>query len=418
MALGNWGENLLRDAAGDFFGSEYLRDYTHASKTFRANSYEKAPKFKFLFHTYFEINPEAYSGESNFGVLVKEVKLPAYSFQTVQLNQYNRKRIIQTKIKYEPIEIKFHDDNGNNITKLWEAYYRYYYNDGSKPGQVLQGARGNANFFGGSSGGITSYNDRNIYNESITGDDDWGFYGGQTSSEGKKVPFFKNITVFGFNQHDYTAYTLVNPIITSFGHDTYSYNEGGGVMENRMTIDYETVVYNYGNLDGREPGNIVTGFGDEANYDRNPSPIAQPGSTGRVLGQGGLVDAAGGAIKSLQEGDILGAIQNASAVYNGIKNPNLVNNAQIELTSILRNVITNTPNTRNSLFSTPVAGSSPGPLGTANSPTVKGLSAPPIVPDSPYPGQQYNGQNYSNDFGFPVEAPFGSGFNIGPTRLA
>ena len=54
MSLGNWAQNFLRDAAGAFFGSDYLRDYTHASKTFRTNSYQNAPKLKFLFHTYFE----------------------------------------------------------------------------------------------------------------------------------------------------------------------------------------------------------------------------------------------------------------------------------------------------------------------------------------------------------------------------
>jgi len=43
-------QNLLTDAVQGFFGSEYLRDYTHASKTFRTNAYGYAPKFKHLFH--------------------------------------------------------------------------------------------------------------------------------------------------------------------------------------------------------------------------------------------------------------------------------------------------------------------------------------------------------------------------------
>jgi hypothetical protein len=50
-------QNLLKDTAAGFFGNEYLRDYTHAAKTFRPNGYQYAPKFKFLFHVYFEINP-------------------------------------------------------------------------------------------------------------------------------------------------------------------------------------------------------------------------------------------------------------------------------------------------------------------------------------------------------------------------
>ena len=49
------------------------------------------------------------------------------------MNQYNRKRIVQTKIKYDPVEINFHDDNRNLITSLWYDYYTYYYNDANKP---------------------------------------------------------------------------------------------------------------------------------------------------------------------------------------------------------------------------------------------------------------------------------------------
>lgn len=409
MSLGNWGESLLRDAAGGFFGSEYLRDYTHASKTFRVNSYEYAPKFKFLFHTYFDVNPGVYSTDANLSVLVKEVKLPSYSFNTTQLNQYNRKRIVQTKIKYEPIEIVFHDDNGDNMTKMWDAYYRYYYSDGSKPGQVLQGARGAATETTQLETANSNYNDRNIYTESTVNEEhDWGYIGGANYGD-KLLPFFRSITVFGLNQHNFTAYTLINPIITAFSHDTYNYNEGNGIMQNRMTIDYETVVYNIGNLDGRTPGDIVTEFGNVANYDRTPSPITIPGANGTVLGQGGLVDAAGGAIKSLQEGNILGAIRNAGAVYNGIKNTNLVETAALELKNSLVNSLNNTPNNRNTLFSIPGANQTPGLLGLAGSPTIGTKQSPQPITGEPLAGSQYTGEDFSDVEGFPVEAPFGFG---------
>jgi hypothetical protein len=385
-------QDLLQDAAGGFFGSDYLRDYTHASKTFRTNSYQNAPKLKFLFHTYFDINPDAYAGEGNYGLLVKEVKLPSFSVQTQQLNQYNRKRIVQTKMRYEPIEITFHDDNDNQATKLWESYYTYYYNDANKPGIVFAGNRGGS----GSSSG-KSYNSNNIYDASISGDDDWGFTGGSTSSDGKKIPFFKNITVFGFNQHNFTAYSLVNPVITSFGHDTYNYNEGGGVMQNRMTIDYETVVYNYGALDGRSPGDIVTGFGDVATYDRNVSPIAANGSNGTILGKGGLVDAVGGTIEALSEGNVLDAIKTAGTAYNTFKNKNVSTVVKSELDAMLRNTLQNTPNTRNTLFDFPVAGMSPGTVGTAGAPVIGALNSPPAVNTNlTTAGTQYNGANLIN----------------------
>lgn len=370
-------QDLLNDIAGvsQLFSGTILRDYTHASKTFRTNSYQYAPKLKFLFHTYFDLNVSV-GDQTNFGLLVKEVKLPSYSFQNVQMNQYNRKRIVQTKIKYEPIEITFHDDNGNQATKLWEAYYQYYYNDSTKPGSVLSGR-------GAGPTGTKNYNARNTYEKSISGDDDWGFNGGQTdASTGVKVPFFKNITVFGFNQHNFTAYTLINPVISNFGHDTYSYAEGGGTMSNRMSIDYETVVYNYGAMDGRDPGNIVTGFGDSANYDTLPSPIAGQGR-GTILGQGGLIDAAGGAIESLARGDIVGAVANAMSAYNTVDQltspENNLNIGNEVLNALLRTNAQNTPTTRNTLFDIPVASSSPGPAGLSGSPTIGALSEPTLI---------------------------------------
>ena len=127
---GGFAQNLLTDVANGFFGNDYVRDYTHAAKTFRTNSYQNAPKLKFLFHVYFEINSAAYSKGiatgSNFGLEVKSVSLPKYSFDTHVLNQYNRKRIVQTKIKYNPVSISFHDDNGNMINDMWYNYCLLY----------------------------------------------------------------------------------------------------------------------------------------------------------------------------------------------------------------------------------------------------------------------------------------------------
>ena len=374
--MSGFNQNLLNDIAGvgSLFSGTVLRDYTHAAKTFRTNSYQYAPKLKFLFHTYFSLNTSI-GDQTNFGLLVKEIKLPSFQFQNSQMNQYNRKRIVQTKIKYDPIDITFHDDNGNQATKLWEAYYKYYYNDSTKPGSVLTGR--------GAGSSVNNYNDRNIYKESITGDDDWGFNGGQTdAATGKKMPFFKNITIFGFNQHNFTAYTLINPVINNFSHDTYNYAEGGGTMSNKMTIDYETVVYNYGAMDGRSPGNIVSGFGDPAHYDTLPSPIAGQGR-GTILGQGGLVDAAGGALESLGAGNLVGAVANTMAVYNSINQltrpGNKLNVTNEALSALARTTLGNSPETRNALFNIPVAASSPGPAGLAGALTIAAAILPKVI---------------------------------------
>lgn len=384
MGLGNWGEEL-QNAAGAFFGSEYLRDYRHASKTFRSNSYANAPKYKFLFHTYFNINAEAYpeAPQQNLGILVKDIKLPSYNFQVDIKNQYNRKRLVQTKIKYDPIQVSFHDDNLNSVNKMWYAYYTYYYKDANKPNVKFAGNRGSARGNNGVSNStqttMADFNVRDMYTDDLKGNVDWGYIGESSGSDPtKKVPFFQNITVFGFNQHNFTAYTLINPIITSFGHDTYNYAEGGGVMQNTMSLDYETVVYNEGAIDGRQPSDIVTGFGNDANYDLTDSPINKLGARGTILGQGGLIDAAGGFVESLEEGDIIGAIKTAGTAYNTFKNVNLKNTLKEELKQDLVNVVRDTTvSIRNVNFKVPVKSQTPSDVGTNGAPTV-GNSEPTV----------------------------------------
>lgn len=377
-------QNLLTDAAGGFFGNDYLRDYTHASKTFRPNAYQYAPKFKFLFHVYFEINQSAYAvglpQGANFGLAVKTVKLPSYTFDTHTMNQYNRKRIVQTKIKYDPIDINFHDDNGNLIRNMWYNYYTYYYKDASIPivsvsgRQAQQTGNGSTN-----SPNNRNYNSRNIYSQSITGDTNWGYIGEtpdspntntQVGNGQTKIPFFKNVTIFGFNQHNYVAYTLINPIINKFTHDTYDYTQGNGTMTNTMTLDYETVKYFQGAINGKEPSNIVAGFGLSDHYDKVPSPITRPGSQSSILGQGGLVDGVNGVIEDLsgENTNILGAIQKAGATYNTLKNMNLKQAIKSEVTTGITNAIMNPLNNtgRNVLFNLPIFGAGPNQYQQAN----------------------------------------------------
>lgn len=282
-----------------------LRDFTHASKIFRGASYEKAPKLKFLFHVYFGLNEIQYSNgtigslnnQEPLGVLVKTVKLPSFQLITHDLNQYNRKRVVQTKIRYEPVDITFHDDSSNIITKLWNEYYTYYYNDSKNyKNSQFQGSRG---YVEPAFSSETLTGERNIYKDQINRNSSWGYIGETNTSSAIKKSFFKYITVFGFNQHKFTAYTLVNPILTRASHDTYSYAEGNGTMEISMTVNYETVIYNQGALDGKDPSNIVTQFGLDSIYDRQLSPITQPGQNSFVQGNSGLENASGGFIDHL-----------------------------------------------------------------------------------------------------------------------
>ena len=125
-----------------FFGNDYLKDYTHASKTFRTNGYANAPRYKFLFHVYFNLNTAEIPAlrdifstgtQSTIGLLVKNIELPKFTVDVETMNQYNRKRLVQKKINYQPVRAVFHDDGGDLIRTLWYNYYAYYYKDPNQP---------------------------------------------------------------------------------------------------------------------------------------------------------------------------------------------------------------------------------------------------------------------------------------------
>lgn len=320
-----------------FFGNDYVRDYTHASKVFRSAGYENSPKFKFLFHVYFNLNttqiPQLNNifstpDTSTIGLLVKNIDLPKFKLDTEVLNQYNRKRVIQKKIQYDPISVKFHDDGGDLIRTMWYNYYSYYYKDANQPYRGQTNTNGSIGQSATLSNGF-DYNARDIYvNDRQV--NDWGYIGesyyDNTNSSGGKPAFFKDISIYGFNQHKFVEYVLINPMISEWAHDTYDYSQDNGVMENSVNITYETVKYYSGAIGGVRPDTNVQGFASPSYYDQQSSPLSRPGGTRSIIGQGGLLDAGIGIVGDLQAGSVagvIGAVQKAGTAYNTFKGANL-----------------------------------------------------------------------------------------------
>ena len=300
-----------------------LRDYTHASNTFVSGNYNLLPRFKFLFYVYFNVNlnipalKNLISGSSplsTVGYLVKTAQLPSYEIDVQTLNQYNRKRLVQTKINYQPSQIVFNDDNSDLIRNMWYQYYQYYYSDptyqyGDTPAQ--SGTLGVLSTPIPVIGGNYNVSDLYAPNRPVQ---HWGLSGqGYTnptlSSLGSSLltgpasgqaPFFNDITIYGLSQKTFAQYTMLNPLITSWTHDTYDYSQGNQVMTNTMTIRYEAVKYYSGDIGGATPSSTVPGFADPAHYDTTKSPIASPGSTNLVVQGGSLVSVPNGMKQDLQ----------------------------------------------------------------------------------------------------------------------
>jgi len=273
----------------------------------------------------------------NLSVVVKTVDLPKYSISNEVMNQYNRKRVIQTKINYEPVTLTFHDDSGDNVRNMWYNYYSYYYKDPSQNYLAPNSTNGSLGPSGNKVNGF-GYNSRDIYQDKRVGNvNDWGYIGEAFNDGGSdasgKPPFFRDIRIYGMDQHKFAEYVLINPVITAFNHDQYSYAEGAGTMQNTMTIAYETVKYYSGAVGNQRPDINVQGFADPAHYDQTLSPISRPGSRATVFGQGGLLDAGGGILEDLQSGGLLGAIgavQKAGTAYNTFKGKNIASIAKSE----------------------------------------------------------------------------------------
>lgn len=346
-----FGEDFLKG----FFGADGLKDYSHAAKTFRTNGYELTPRYKFLFHVFFTINtgqiPQLQNafgdGEvATVGLMVKTVQLPTYSIAVDTMNQYNRKRLVQSKIEYNPVQIVFNDDQSDLIRNMWYNYYRYYYKDSTynyDNSATINGSIGNLQTLQNGFG----YPSRDIYSDSRQVSD-WGYIGegyqeslplpGSTVDSSNKPPFFRDIKIYGLSQKKFASYVLINPLITEWQHDMYDYSQDAGTMTNTMTVRYETVKYYNGYVGGNQPSNTVVGFADPNRYDVTRSGISRPGSQSTVFGQGGLVDAGVGLLQDLnalstgQGGlqNVLGAVQKAGTAYNTFKGKNIASIANQE----------------------------------------------------------------------------------------
>jgi hypothetical protein len=347
-----------------------LRDYQHASKIFRVNNSSFLPKAKNWFHIFFEIEPSILSfvtsslntatttnrinwNPSNvpiLGILAKTVKLPSFKFDVKKNNQYNRWNLTTTKINYDPIEISFWDDTVDVIRGFWYAYYQFMIQDPKYVDFQMAQTQGiNIPYQW-----VPSTNNLEmLYSTSSN----WqgGNYGLDTvnsmgSTLNKVGPFFRSVRIYQFNRQtdsnygpQYTEYVLVNPIISSFDHDTVDFSSSE-FMQNRMSIEYETVLYNSGTLNNNEIASwdAVT----QTFFDTTPSPIAgtnlllnQTNQLGNVFSntiqeiisaeQGGLNINQNSTLTTLNQviGTSAQVLAAASAITNGqISVPTVINN--------------------------------------------------------------------------------------------
>jgi hypothetical protein len=284
-------------------GFYYEKSTRHASFNFNQDSnalYRNQPRFPFEYYIDIKINRVGTAGDyfnqffnnaawTQVQPLVKSIDMPSFKIQTEALNQYNRKRISQTRIDFEPVKVVFHDVADGKTLKFWEMYYRYYFQDGNEPGMnqakqvtgkpeqisvesfinnvtspitsTINGLQSNLNslqtsvkdFF---SGQTTSALDK-VTNDKGSKDkienivqntlDNHKFgFGIETVQNVRNL--ISSIDIYQTHGGRFNQVTLVNPRIAAFSHDVLNYGTGDKTLELTFTFEYEYAYYTIQNL--------------------------------------------------------------------------------------------------------------------------------------------------------------------------
>jgi len=329
--LNNLGQGLTQPKGN-------LGDFRHAAKLYNSNAFRLAPKTKYLYHVVFNINPGALKSTafkdqhiSTLNLLVKSADLPGFKVTVDGVHQYNRKKQVQTKLEYDPVNITFHDDNAGITTQLWALYYGYYYADSAHgnslgslirsgisgaPGFTGAGSAGQSLGTGSAESGAPAAYLRNTYKNETVNKFRYGL------DNYSSVPFFTTIQIFQLSRKEYQSFTLINPIITNWKHDTVDQADATTTSANSMTINYEAVIYGNGAVAADSPKGFATQY-----YDNTPSPLTLGGGgTTSLFGTGGVVSGIGSVLGDLTSGR---AFSSPGALLGTLaKGANLVKNTK------------------------------------------------------------------------------------------
>ena len=353
--------------------------YDHATKLFLADNFRLAPKQKFLYYVCINMSQSAVQSilpgfggndpassqtlieQYETGLLAKRVELPRFDIQTRTLKSYNRKNIFQTGINYNPINITFHDDAADTVTRFWNDFYTYYYRDSDYDPQL--------------------YTVDHKYEPRAR--EGWGFSPRNRSLK----PFLRNIQIFSLHNKRFTEYLLINPVITAWRHGEHDSAASNELMEATMTVEFETVKYRTGFVNPVD----VNGFAT-IHYDDTPSPISN--STTNIFTDAGLVGALSEGSTDLARPDgtgsgagILGSVLAAYRFYNNLKDTNLSQLATITLGQVGAQILGGAINGAAQQVFFPTTGGSAGYGPTYGGSQVYQSSSP--LASSPYslPGQ-------------------------------
>lgn len=279
-----------------------VANWRHATRLFIDDTYRLTPRSKFLFYVKFELDKTSYNAPSftarhadEVGMLVKSADLPKFTVEMSSKNQYNRKKLIQTAIDYDPITITFHDDSDGVTNALWAIYYGYYSADRHNTDVAYEA---------------------NHYRPTKTPKDNYryGLDNNITS------PMFKSISIYTMSRQRFLGYTLINPRIKKWDHGDMDH-AANEVLESTMTIEYEAVRYSGGTVKQDFPKGFAS-----LHYDTIPSPLTVAGGGLKTLtGEGGVLAGITEIFGDVASGNTFNSF--GGLVSTAVKSINTYNNA-------------------------------------------------------------------------------------------
>lgn len=277
-------------------GFFYEKSSRHASYNFNQESrslYRNQPRFPFEYYININLNQVGTAKEyistyfntadlTQIPPLVKTVEMPSMKIETTPLNQYNRKRLSQTKVMFEPVKIVFHDVADGKTLKFWDMYYRYYFADGIEPDKnaPVQSQQKNApmsveqllhnitpalnpnianlpasikNMFQsnaptGANLSTNTVGDKAGTMNIIADKLDNHHFGFNLPQVQNIRNLIQSIDIYQVHGGRFNQVTLVNPRISAFTHDTLNYAAGDKTLELTFTVEYEYAYYTIQNM--------------------------------------------------------------------------------------------------------------------------------------------------------------------------
>lgn len=238
------------------------------------DSQTSIPRPKFLFVVRFIRGGGQGSAKWKDGLsfAVRSFGRPKISPQVQELNQYNKKRVIHTGVKYGGVNIEFYDTVDAVVSYMWSEYAAYHFGDFRRQDDYdWKYDATNAQFYN-------------------SGERGFGFTlpQGTDPLDTESGSFFEKVECYQFFGGSYNQFDLIHPKITSFDPDAMEYEgtTGHGI---RMTMDYEAVIYHNNFVPAPIRGNreLSELYGNQLDGDVYEPPAAYPRSifqsTGSIL---------------------------------------------------------------------------------------------------------------------------------------